>query len=493
MLIIDQTSADYIDDDDDLFRGVGGGVGGRGGGGNVARKKKAGGKGGKGKRGDGEKGKKKGEKGEEKGGGKKKKGGGGGADTDDEDGKGKKGKKGKGGKDDKRDNKKGKKSEGGGGDKEGGGKGGKGRRTPLDDSAVAADERRTREEEERKRREAEDREEEKERQKRAREMKMALEAELAAEREREAAEAKAGGVGGEDGGSSAGDRRTNRKNRPYANEDEAFEAEMNALRRKAKMDGGGGRGGSGGGRSDVSRLSSSSSSAEGRLAGESRAELEERRRREADERLTWMTSHLGLSRHSCRFELPMDMRLLETMSPREYLSKYCVVSSKRMLLYKRVFGKFVSKTKTPELEYRNVAAALREVHIHGITEDQMKAIMRLVDIDQVEEEEEEEAAMLVDKGDERIATNKNNNNNYVDLNLFAGIAALTERMLYPLFSNTSKIPPRQLEEAKEPSEEDLLSSFATKEKLENADFFCMPWKFEGVNVNPTVKKLLEVL
>ena len=444
MLIIDPTAADYVDHDDDDDEGNLG----RGGKNHLARKKKLGGKGGKGGRKDGaEKGgkKKKGEDANEKGGKKKK----------DEEGKGKKGRKGEGGKDDKRGGK-GKKSDASS-DKEG--KRGKGSRTPQDDSAVAADERRMREEEERKRREAEDRDEEKERQRRAREMKMAMEAELAAEREREAAEAKNGYQ------DSNADGRVNR-NRLYANEDEALEAEMRALRRKAKMAGRGSR----------SALSQSSSDAEGDLA-DSRAELAERRRREMDEKLTWMTSHLGLSRQSCRFELPMDMRLLETMTPREYLSKYCVISSKRMLLYKRVFGKFVGKSQS-ELRYEDVAAALREVHIHGITEDQMRAIMRLVEM---------EVDMKVEGESEK--TRKEDN---VDFDFFAGIAALTERILYPLFSHVKGTPRASLEE--EPLEETQSSvTFGVKEKLEKADFFCMPWKFDGINVNPPVKKLLEVL
>ena len=457
MLIIDPTSADFIDDNENDFPG------GSGGGlrGNLSKKKKIGGKGGKGGRKDGEKGgRKKGTEGDLKGG-KKKKG-------DGEDGKGKKGKK-DGGKDDKRDKKSKGKSETGA-DKEG--KSGKGRRTPQDDSAVAADERRMREEEERKRREAEEREEEKERQRRAREMKMAMEAELAAEREREAMEKR--------NAEDEAEGRSNR-NRHYANEEEALEAEMLARLRKSKM------AHRGGGKGDLSR---SPSDADGKLA-DSRAELAEKRRRDMDEKLTWMTSHLGLSRQSCRFELPMDMRLLETMTPREYLSKYCVISSKRMLLYRRVFGKFVSKAHRPELRYEDVAAALREVHIHGISEEQMEAIMRLVDIESdagCSRDAEKDTGSS--RGQELLKSD-------VDFNFFAGIAALTERILYPIFSESksSSVVAKLIENHETEPLEDTqqLSTFGTKEKLEKADFFCMPWKFDGVNVNPTVRKLLEVL
>jgi len=84
-------------------------------------------------------------------------------------------------------------------------------------------------------------------------------------------------------------------------------------------------------------------------------------------------------------------------------------------------------------------------------------------------------------------------NDNVDFNFFAGIAALTERILYPLFSHTKVTPRASLEEPLEVEETQSSVSFGVKEKLERADFFCMPWKFDGINVNPSVRKLLEVL
>jgi len=192
----------------------------------------------------------------------------------------------------------------------------------------------------------------------------------------------------------------------------------------------------------------------------------------------------------------MDMRLLETMTPREYLSKYCVISSKRMLLYKRVFGKFVSRAQRTELLYEDVKAALREVHIHGITEDQMSAIMGLVDTEGLLERAsmaEGKENKISPEGENQDPKIKNVDRN-VDFNFFAGIAALTERILYPIFSNSKQLT-RQLDNVEgEPLQDtQQMSTFGTKEKLEKADFFCMPWKFEGVNVNPSVRRLLEVL
>lgn len=53
----------------------------------------------------------------------------------------------------------------------------------------------------------------------------------------------------------------------------------------------------------------------------------------------WMNGRLALSKQSSRFELPMDMRLLEVMTPLEYLSRYCIVTSRRQMLYDKIYNK----------------------------------------------------------------------------------------------------------------------------------------------------------
>ena len=52
-----------------------------------------------------------------------------------------------------------------------------------------------------------------------------------------------------------------------------------------------------------------------------------------------MNGRLALSKRASRFELPMDMRLLEKMTPLQYLDKYCVVTSRRQMLYDKIFFK----------------------------------------------------------------------------------------------------------------------------------------------------------
>ena len=52
-----------------------------------------------------------------------------------------------------------------------------------------------------------------------------------------------------------------------------------------------------------------------------------------------MNGRLALSKQASRFELPMDVRQLETMTPLQYLNRYCVVTSRRQMLYDKIYMK----------------------------------------------------------------------------------------------------------------------------------------------------------
>lgn len=54
----------------------------------------------------------------------------------------------------------------------------------------------------------------------------------------------------------------------------------------------------------------------------------------------WLSLPRVFHRSSARFELPIDSRELETMSPLEYIQNYVVISSPRKLLYNCIFNKF---------------------------------------------------------------------------------------------------------------------------------------------------------
>ncbi|XP_068142025.1 uncharacterized protein [Drosophila tropicalis] len=56
------------------------------------------------------------------------------------------------------------------------------------------------------------------------------------------------------------------------------------------------------------------------------------------------------SKSATRFDVPMDLTMLKTMTPWDYLSKYVWVSQQRKQLYKRVFLKYLSRCEEPESE-----------------------------------------------------------------------------------------------------------------------------------------------
>ncbi|KAH8376442.1 hypothetical protein KR200_003495, partial [Drosophila serrata] len=56
------------------------------------------------------------------------------------------------------------------------------------------------------------------------------------------------------------------------------------------------------------------------------------------------------SKSATRFDVPMDLSMLKTMTPWDYLSKYVWVSQQRKQLYKRVFLKYLSRIEEPESE-----------------------------------------------------------------------------------------------------------------------------------------------
>ncbi|XP_064618747.1 uncharacterized protein LOC135482551 isoform X1 [Lineus longissimus] len=158
---------------------------------------------------------------------------------------------------------------------------------------------------------------------------------------------------------------------------------------------------------------------------------------------------LALSKQSSRFELPMDMRVLETMSPQEYLRQYCIISSRRKTLYAKIFMKH-KDGKLGVLTQRDLEKAIKDVLINTISQEMVEKIFNMVGI---------------------------NEEVHVDQKLFAGIAAFAERILYSQFvtEDTVDLPDRQ------------------KEKIECADFCSLNWKFHGLTIHPEIERLLRCL
>lgn len=162
-----------------------------------------------------------------------------------------------------------------------------------------------------------------------------------------------------------------------------------------------------------------------------------------------ITGRLALSQQSSRFTLPMDMKELETMSPKEYLINYCKISKRRQNLYDNVYRQTVGAVTKP-LPYKELEKALKNVLVDTLNNEYFKYICELLEIKEGEE---------------------------VTCDLFSKIAALAERLLYPQYVT------KETEDHKD----------YQKELIEVADFSALEWKFHGVKVRPEIQKLLKSL
>ncbi|XP_052256562.1 uncharacterized protein LOC127861814 isoform X11 [Dreissena polymorpha] len=160
---------------------------------------------------------------------------------------------------------------------------------------------------------------------------------------------------------------------------------------------------------------------------------------------SWIQGRLALSQQSSRFELPMDMKRLETMTPQEYIRKHCIITSRRQNLYQKIFMK--NKDKSATILYKDLDRSLKDVLVNTITSEQVQDVLKSLEIDE---------------------------QTRVDQKLFYGVAAYAERVLYPKFvtEDTHDMPEYQ------------------REKIECADFCALNWKIHGVNVP---KNMLNVL
>ncbi|CAB3999033.1 FK506-binding 5-like isoform X1 [Paramuricea clavata] len=174
---------------------------------------------------------------------------------------------------------------------------------------------------------------------------------------------------------------------------------------------------------------------------------EEKRLREGMK--PWLKGRLALSQQNSRFEIPMDVRLLETMTPMEYLTKYCVISKRRKALYQHVFQK-VDKNRDGIITFTELEKGLKDVHTGILDSQHVENIVEMV---------------LIDKEED------------FDLKKFSAIAAFSERI-----SCKDQLPV------------EMLNNFdGQKEVIECADFFALNWKLDGIKVNPDVKKILDSL
>lgn len=177
-------------------------------------------------------------------------------------------------------------------------------------------------------------------------------------------------------------------------------------------------------------------------------EEEESKRVKLDSGKPWLQGPHSLSRQSCRFELPMDIRVLEELSPLQYVAQFCRVHSRRRTLFRHYFAKN-DRDRDGNINRRELHSALRDLYAQSINTEQVNAILDLLDIDK------------------SVRT--------FDLDVFTAVAAFSERYLYYCYSLA----------VQDESEKRTV--------LEETDFCALRWKLEGCKISDKLTKVLEAL
>lgn len=162
----------------------------------------------------------------------------------------------------------------------------------------------------------------------------------------------------------------------------------------------------------------------------------------------WLQGPLSLSRKGCRFELPMDMKVLEKLTPLEYVSKYCRINSRRRTLFRHYFMKN-DKDKDGNINHRELLKAMRDLYAQSISVQQVNSILHSLGIE------------------EKCKT--------VTLSMFLAIAAFSERYLHSFLNDATEYEGDK------------------RTVLEETDFGALKWKLEGCSVSDEMKNILDVL
>ncbi|XP_049798485.1 ensconsin [Schistocerca nitens] len=189
---------------------------------------------------------------------------------------------------------------------------------------------------------------------------------------------------------------------------------------------------------------------EKRRAGEEMRRLKKELHLPPSDTELWLTLPRIFSRQSSRFELPLDSRTLNKMSPLQYLQSHVDVSSGRKLLYNMVFNRHREELDDEDTDRRmkgeNVVIGLEEVMGAPLSDAQIENFRSLVGWQDSDK---------------------------LDFRTWCGICAACERLLGPQFS----------------------SQVASKEddpchEVEKADFETLPRKLQGLAPDPRLLTIL---
>ncbi len=168
--------------------------------------------------------------------------------------------------------------------------------------------------------------------------------------------------------------------------------------------------------------------------------------RDLNKRRPWLDGPLPLSYQGCRFELPVDLKVLESLSVIKYLSNYCIVSSRRKYLFKTTFLKADGDLDGIINSYE-LRQALLDLYSNSIENECLDDILDIIDC---------QLGSVFD----RIQ--------------FAAISAFSERYLCARYHYTKEIS-------------------ASKQLLEQTDFAGLKAKLEGYNIAPKLVRMLLIV
>ncbi|CAF2845685.1 unnamed protein product [Rotaria sp. Silwood2] len=158
---------------------------------------------------------------------------------------------------------------------------------------------------------------------------------------------------------------------------------------------------------------------------------------------------MPLSLQACRFELPYDLKLLEKMTPLDYLTNYCRLSSRRQYQFKRLFSRY--RNKHYLFESSDLYLSIASIHKENFKRIHFNHLCQLIDLDNQEREFKFET--------------------------YAGILALCERIIF----YSSKLY------------NDYDDIYLTKHAIERCDFDGLSRKLDGLAIRDTMKRLLQAL
>ena len=141
--------------------------------------------------------------------------------------------------------------------------------------------------------------------------------------------------------------------------------------------------------------------------------------------------------------------MLESLTPLDYLSKYCHLSSRRQYQFKRLFEKY--RNRNYQFDSSFLYLSLLNIHKHHLTQDLYDDLRQLIGLDHEQYQ--------------------------LTFHTYAGILALCERILY-----RSSLLYRDQEDYN-----------LSKDAIEKCDFDSLKRKFDGVKISAAMKQLLNTL